>query len=143
MRMQTNTTAGPATTIRLLHGSFVAGVVLFAIVTVLLIRPQRDAAGESIPANVVYALVGVSLAASAISLLFLRRRVPQRSTTDSANLYWTTAASPALLFWFPFEAAGLLGVVAYMLSGSLLGLGAAAIGVLGLLVFNPWQLERA
>jgi uncharacterized membrane protein len=139
--MQTQTTARLSTTVRLIHASFIMGVVLFAIVTVLIIRPQRP--DLSAPPNAISALVGLSLALSALSVLFLRARVPQRNTTDSSDLYWQNAAQRAMLFWAPLEGAGLLGVVAFMLSGSALGLGAAAIGVLGLLVFGPWRLERA
>ena len=138
--MQTQTTLGPAKTVRLIHASFIVGIVLFAIVTVLLIRPQRQ--DLSAPPNAIYALSGLSLALSALAL-FLRGRVPRRNTTDSADLFWQNAAQRALTFWAPFEAAGLLGVVGYMLSGSQLALGAGALGVLGLLVFNPWRLESA
>jgi hypothetical protein len=139
--MPTQTTVRLSTTVRLIHGSLIMGVVLFATVTVLIIRPQRP--DVSVQPNVVYALAGVSLALSALSALFLRGLVPRRNTTDSADLFWQTAAQRAMMFWAPFEGAGLLGIVGYMLNGSPLALGAAAIGVLGLLIFGPWTLERA
>ena len=138
--MQTRTDPRPATVARLIHGSFIVGVVLFAIVVVLFVRPNRP--DLSVPLNVGYAITAVSLALSLVPAT-LRRFVPRRNTTDSADLYWSTALPHALMFWAGFEAAGLLGIVAHMLSGSPYGLGSAAIGVLGLLVFGPWRLERA
>jgi hypothetical protein len=138
--MKTQTNPGQTATARIIHGSLIVGVVLFAIIVGLVVRPKRP--DLSVPLNVAYALSGVSLAASLVPF-FLRRFVPRRNTTDSADLYWSNALPRAMVFWAPFEMAGVLGVVAYMLSGSPYGLGAAAIGVLGLLAFGPWHLERA
>lgn len=129
-----------ATVARLIHGSLIMGIVLFAIVTVTMIRPQR--ADIVLPPVALNALLGLSLAASAASLL-LRGRVPRRSTTDSPDLFWSTAFPKAMVVWAPLEAGALLGIVAYLLYGSTPGLALAAVALLGMIVLNPGRLERA
>jgi hypothetical protein len=128
-------------TIRLIHGSFCVGILLFAAVNYFLIRPAR--AGESLAPAVLGALLGLSLAASAFGALVLRRRVPRRNTDESADLYWTTAAAPALLTWAPLEGGALIGLVAYLLDGSPAGLAVAAVALAGLIALNPGRLERS
>lgn len=138
--MATSQDVRPATTVRLIHASLVAGLILFAIVNYFLIRPQRTG---SLPASAVAILLGLSLAASALSFLVLRGRVPQRSTDESADLYWTRASAPAIIAWAPLEGAALLALVAYMLAGSTASLVVAAIALLGLIALHPGRLERA
>ncbi|MBM2813121.1 MAG: hypothetical protein HW416_3880, partial [Chloroflexi bacterium] len=88
------------------------------------------------PTVVVRVLLGLSLSACALSLL-LRRRVPQRSTDESADLFWTTAASPALLAWAPLEIAILLAIIAYAGSGSMLAIAVAAVSTFLFILLNP------
>ena len=139
--MTSSETVAPAKTIRLLHGAFIFGIVMFAIVVHFLTRPAM--AGETFPAAARNVLLGVSLAASALSLFVLRSRVPRRSREESADLYWTTATALALMAWMPLEAGALLGVVVYMLYGTPAGLAVAAVAVVGFLVLAPGRLERA
>lgn len=133
-------TTRPATTARLIHASLTLGVIFFAIVVHFVVRPAREESA-ALPPVVVNVLLGLSLAASALSVV-MRRRVPRRSTNESADLFWTMAAGPALVTWAPLEAGALLGIVAYMLAGTPAALGVAGIALAGLLVFNPAQLER-
>src|SRR5688500_17166903 len=98
--------APAAKTIRLIHAAMVTGVLLFAIVGHFLLRPGMADSGD-LPPVMLRALLGVALGACALSLL-LRRRVPQRSSDESVDLFWTTATTPALLTWAPLEGASLL-----------------------------------
>lgn len=93
------------------------------------------------PAVVLLVPLGLSLGACAMSLV-LRKRVPQRSTDESANLFWTSAATPALLTWASLEAASLFAILAYALTGSQLPIAVAAVTVILLVVLNPARLER-
>ena len=117
----------------------VAGVLLFAVVAHFVLMPAM--ANPGLPTVVVRVLLGLSLCACAVSLL-LRRRVPQRSTDESADLFWTTAASPALLAWAPLEIAILLAIIAYAGSGSLLAIAVAAVPTFLFILLNPAYLER-
>ena len=138
--MQAADNARLSTTMRVIHGAFVAGVVLFAIVVYAIVRPQWTS--EPLPRVAVTTLLGVSLAASALSLLFLRARVPRRSTDESADLFWTRASVPALIAWAALEGAALLGIINYLLNGSTAALGTAAIALFGLIALYPGQFER-
>lgn len=125
---------------RMIHLSMPAGIVLFALVVHFVIRPARaDLARPS--TTVIWALLALSLAASGLSVV-LRRRVPRRNTNESADLFWSTASTAALITWALLEAGGLLGVVAYMLSGMQVAVLAAGIALAGFVVFSPTSLER-
>lgn len=128
-------------TARLIHAALTSGVIIFAVISLLVLRPAM--AEASMPPVVLGLLLALSLASSAFAVLVMRRRVPRRNTNESADLYWTTAATHALLTWAPLEAGALLGLVAHMLTGSSAALGVAAIALVGLIAVNPARLERA
>lgn len=134
------TTVPTAKTIRLIYGAMGAGVILFALVGHFLLRPTMANSGE-LPAVVLRVLLGVSLGASALSLL-LRRRVPQRATDESSDLFWMTAATPALLTWAPLDAASLLAVFVYARTGSMSAIVVAVIAGILFALLNPAYLER-
>jgi hypothetical protein len=141
MTPQTQSTVRPAMTARLLHASLTLGVVLFGLVTHFVVRPARsEVAMEPIAINV---LVGASLAITMLGALVMRPRVPRRNTDESADLYWTTATPSALMMWAVIEGGGLLGVVAYLLNGSLAAMIAAATSVAVLIALTPGRVERA
>lgn len=130
----------PASAIRLVYGSLLLGQLLFAGVTMFIVRPTITDAG-TLPDSTAMRLFAVSIVACAAALL-LRRRVPARPQDVSADLYWSTAQPQALMAWIPLEGAGLYALVAYFQSGAPVALLAAAIPVALLVVLNPWLLER-
>ena len=134
------TTQPTAKTIGLIHAALVTGVILFALVAHFVILPAATTSGE-FPAVVARLLLGLSLGAMVLALL-LRRRVPQRQTDESADLFWTAAATPAVIVWAPLEAASLLGVFVYSRTGSVPAIAVAAVAILLLVVMNPAYLER-
>ena len=87
------------------------------------------------------ALLAAALGACVVALL-LRRRVPLRPRDVPADLYWTTAASPALIAWAPLEAASIAAVYLYGRTGSALALAVAGVAWLLLVALNPWWLDR-
>ena len=106
----------PSQAARLIHASLCLGVLLFAGVSHFVTRPSM-AGQAALSPTVTRALLAAALAACAVALL-LRRRVPLRSRDVSADLYWTTAASPALIAWAPLEAASIAAVYLYGRTGS-------------------------
>lgn len=131
---------GPATTSRMIHGALVTGCVLFVLVTHFLVLPNR---ADRVPLNVTYALLGAAALAVVLSFAVLRPRVPLKSTDESADLYWSRASAPALIAWSVAEAGALLSIVAYLLSGSGIAMGASALAIAALVGLHPRTFERA
>lgn len=119
----------------------VTGMVLFALVGHFVMRPSVAADLVDFPAALLRALIGVSLGACCLSLL-LRRRVRRRAADESADSFWMTAAGPALVTWAFLDAASLLGILLYALTGSPSGLGVTAVAVVLFVILNPAHLER-
>jgi hypothetical protein len=130
----------PAQAARLIHASLCLGVLLFAGVSHFVTRPSM-AAQASLSPTMTRTLLAAALGACIIALL-LRRRVPSRPRDVSADLYWTTAASPALVAWAPLEAASLAAVYLYGRTGSASALAVAGVAWLLLVALNPWSLDR-
>ena len=130
----------PAQTARLIHASLCLGVLLFAGVSHFVTRPSM--ADQAAPSpTLASALLAASLGGCVVALL-LRRRIPLRPRDVSADLYWTTAASPALVAWAPLEAASIAAVYLYGRTGSALALAVAGVAWLLLVSLNPWSLDR-
>lgn len=134
------TPAAPAKQIRLIHASLVMGVLLFALVSHFVLRASAPDSGEFSP-GLVRVLLAVALGLLALSLFF-RRRVPRRSTDESADLYWTRATGAAMVTWAFIEGASLLSVFLYGQTGAPGAVGVAAVAVVLFLWLNPAYLER-
>ena len=134
------TAAPTAKTIRLVHAAMITGVLLFGLVGHFVLRPSMADAAD-LPAALVRVLLGVSLGACALSLL-LRKRIPRRSTDESADLFWRTAATPALVTWALVEGATLLAVFLYARTGAQGAIAVASFAILLFVVLNPAYLER-
>ena len=135
------TNPAPAKTIRILHAALSSSVVLFALVAHFVLRPAVAQDAQWAPA-LSTALLVASLCACAVGLV-MRRRVPRRSTDQSADLFWTAASAPALVTWALFEGAGMLAVIDYTRTGQSAALVVAGIGVALMVAFHPARLERA
>ena len=132
--------APTAKTIGLIHAAMVTGLLLFALVGHFVLRPAMANSGD-LPPVMLRAFLGVALGACALSL-FLRRRIPQRPSDESVDLFWTTAATPALLTWAPLDGAGLLAVFLYARTGASPTIAVAAVAMLLFVALNPAHLER-
>lgn len=138
--MTTQPTVVPiARAIRLMYAAMVAGLLLIAIVLHFMFRPTATSGDRAEVVTRVF--LGISLGASALALL-LRRRIPRRSTDESAELFWATASLPTFRMWMPLELGSLIAVAVYSVTGSFASLGVAALVVFLFLVLNPAYLER-
>lgn len=136
------TRKGPdaGTTVRLVQSSLGIGIVLFAGVAHFLIK-QKGPIAPDMESIVINVLLGVSVAACVLGVV-LRQRIPRRVREESADLYWSNSQHRLLIASAPFEFAGLISIVVYMLVASPIALGVAAIGVLGLLSLYPGLFDR-
>lgn len=127
-------------TVRYIYGGMIGGVLLFGVVGPIAFKAKVAGSG-ALRDSVLRILLGLSLAASALAVL-LRRRVPKRSADESADLFWSTAGSRALVMWTAVEVAGLIAAIAYALSGSLSALVVAVVAVVVFFALNPGYIER-
>ena len=118
----------------------IAGLILFAVVAHFVMKPSM-ASPDSVAPPELRALVALALLACALSLP-LRRRIPKRPSDQSADLFWATAATPALLTWAILEGASLLSIVLYAFTGEPLAMGPAVIAILIFLLLNPGRFDR-
>jgi hypothetical protein len=126
--------------VRLIHLALVTGVILFALISHFVLRQSLGNSHEVSP-NLLLILLALAVLACAASLLLLRR-IPRRQRDVSADLFWTTAATPALTMWMAIDMAGLLCVFLYALTGSQAAIGIASIAVVLFIIQNPARLER-
>jgi hypothetical protein len=126
--------------VRLIHLALVTGVILFALISYFVLRQSLGNSHEVSP-NLLLILLALAVLACAASLLLLRR-IPRRQRDVSADLFWTTAMTPALIMWWPIEMASLLSVLLYALTGSQAAIGIASIAVVLFIIQNPARLER-
>ena len=131
--------AATARNVRVVHGAMAAGVIMFAIVAHFVMLPKADPNGGL--ADKIPLLIGISLAACAISFVF-STRVPRPSPGESADSFWKRAAPAAQITWAFLEGAALLGVVAYSLTAAKAEIAVAGLAVLILVLMNPAYFER-
>ena len=126
-----------------MHFAMLAGLVLAAAVFVFLVRFSGFAV--SVPRPLAPLLAGGSIVLVAVAATFLRRRIPERGFNEPPEVYW---ASPehrgaVIVLWAVTEGAALLGLIGYLLTGSLLPGASALIAIATLAVFRPSHLEGA
>lgn len=124
--------------VRLIHGAMAAGVIMFAIVAHIGLRPNASGPGNL--ANLMPAFLGLALAACALSI-FLSTRVPRPGDEETAGSFWKRAAQPALIAWAILEGAGLLSVVFYSRTGSRAAIAVAGVSLFILVLLNPRYFE--
>ena len=127
--------------VRLVHLSLFTGTALVGVV-MFMMRARMDPP-PSVDLTLGLALAGVAVLAIAIALTQLRQRITPRESTQSPADYWGDARTrvAAMIFWAVLESAGLLGVVAYYLSGSPIPLGVAIVSVIVGFVMRPAVIE--
>jgi hypothetical protein len=128
-------TAPDARSIRFIHLSLLAGVLLFLAVA-LFARSDTPAPGSS--------RLDVILLVVAIPLLLLsqvlRARLPARRATERADDWWQTHYTGAVIVWSLIEGASLMGIVGFWLTGNSLPLAATAGGVVLFMLTAPGRL---
>jgi hypothetical protein len=130
-----------ATLVRLIHLSLFTGTALMG--AVMFISRARMDPPPSVDLTLGLALAGVAVLGIAIAVTQLRQRVGARRPDQSPSEYWSDhrTRGAAMVFWAVLEGAGLLGVVAYYVTGSAIPLGVAVISVIVGFVMRPAVFE--
>lgn len=132
-------TASPAApdskSIRLIHLSLLAGVLLFLAVA-MFVRSSNPVRAES-RLDVVLLAVAVPVLMLA---LVLKARLPARLASERPDSWWRAHYTQAIIVWSLIEGASLMGIVGFWLTGNSLPLAATAAGVALFALTAPGRL---
>jgi len=126
-----------------LHRSLLTSLLLITGVMVVLRSGDSGASGTSGNQMLGYAFSALSFVLVAVALLYLKPRVPARRERQPVEEYWSSVTGTILPMWFVMEAASVLAVVGYFLTG--LTVTAVAIAVsIGLFIwYGPKAFVQA
>lgn len=128
----------------MLHGVLLRGATLFTAALLIMVAVSGPLLGGDPDAGLIGSIMGgLGLIAALVAVLALRPRVPARRSGQSADEFWDAAdnRTRALLVWVVAEAGTITWGIGYLLSGSLLPLGGAAIGLGVLFLTRPSALS--
>jgi hypothetical protein len=130
---------GGARTVRIIYGALFAGLVLLGVALAVLRLRHWSAFGSGPTTGVILAVLSVALIAATVLL-----KIPARAPDQTPGEYWAADDSrrAALALWFLIEAAGILGWVGHLLTGSSLAAGVAGLAMAWLFFVQPSRLEN-
>lgn len=134
---------GAARAIGILHGVLSVGAAVIAVVLIGLEAARGPLLGDDPQVGLIGSILGgIGLVAILVAVLVLKPRVPGQRGEQSAEQYWSEERSrtSALLVWVAAEGGSIVSVVGYLLSGALLPLIAAGIGLGVLFLTRPFSL---
>jgi hypothetical protein len=127
--------SGPSTarTALFIYLSMIGAVALALVMSVAL---QAAEVFPGVISGAVYEAMPLAIAAGA-TLVFItvRRRLPERRSTQGEEEWWRANLPAALTLWATAEGAALVGAVFHLVTGSPTALAATALG-LALLAFS-------
>jgi len=134
--------ANSARVFRIIHAALTVGLVLVGGTFFLLLRVRRWQSLGGAPAiGLVLGALGAGLLVVAATVL--RPKVPPRRFDEAPETYWMAmeTRAPAIILWCVVQAAGLLGLIGYVLTGRPLAAAAGALALAALVLFRPSRLE--
>lgn len=134
--------ASRSLTARIVHAAIMLGVIMMAAIAIGL-RISRTFTGESRGSAVVgIALVAGALGGFAGGVIARRTLVPRRPA-EPVDAWWATNLGRAIVIWALIESGALIGLILYLMQGTLLGLVLGGAGLAGLALAAPRRLENA
>jgi len=126
---------------RILHAALVIGQILVGATFFFLIRKQGPLAGGS--PLIGYATAGLALAVLSVAFVFLRPRIPQRSTDQSPDHYWSRpeVRGAAILIWAAAEGSGLFCWIGFVMTASIVPAAVGVLSTITLFALRPSRLE--
>ena len=125
---------------KIIHGSLMAGVILFLLVTAWVHRVTEPAAVVGGPLLTVVGL-GI-LAAGLLALRFLPVPDPAPAPGQATDQWWTTSQARLIVRWAVVEGGCLVNAVLWYLSRDRVSLVAAIAGLAVLLTLRPSRYLR-
>ena len=137
----------PATSItsarhaRIVHAALVLGVALAGVVFFIVLRTIPPSfPGASILS---FVTAGLGLGNIAAGLGLFRSKIPQRSSAQAPDDYWTSpeVRGIAIVTWAIIEGGGVVALVGYFLTGMPVPAGVGALSIVALILVRPSRLE--
>jgi hypothetical protein len=131
----------PQATTPLLHRFLGIGLVilaaLFFALRTLGLAPELG--HDSVTRVMAYTLSGCGAGLAAVALLVFKPRVPDRSSGQSVEQYWSTpeVSTKVVPVWFLLEGAGTLAAVGYFLTGEPVSAGATGVLIVAFWLCGP------
>jgi len=128
--------------VRIIHAALVIGQILVGATFFFLLRELgRPIAGGS--PLIGYATAGLAVVNLSVAFVFLRPRIPQRSTDQSPDDYWSRpeVRGAAILIWAAVEGSGLFCWVGYLMSGNMVPAGVGVLSLITLIALRPARIE--
>jgi hypothetical protein len=131
----------PARAVRVMHAALVLGVILAGAVLVyrtLTVGPSLRGTPILGYVTAAFALVNLAVAAA-----FLLPRIPNRSSAEAPDDYWSRneVRTATIIVWAVLEGSGLIALVGYYLTGGLAPVIVAALAFAALAVARPARIE--
>jgi hypothetical protein len=136
----------PSRTARVLWGALFAGTAV-ATVTLVALRSGMGVEGPGLDPSartILRALVLTLAAGGTVGLRVVRAGLPAPAASGTADAWWQAYLGRAVALWAFPDGVGIMGAVAYFLTGDLLVLALAAGWALAMFVaYTPAGLEGA
>lgn len=135
-----------ASSVSLLHRVLGIGLVTVGSVFVVLayvgVVPLLGDDGAGLV--IAYAFSGIGFVVTAIALLLLKPRVPERRVGQSVEQYWSTpdVRAKVLPVWFLLEGATMVAAVGYLLTGELAAAIVAGAGIVAFWISGPQAFTK-
>jgi hypothetical protein len=124
---------------RLIHLTLLSGAVFVAAVLTWL-RSVAPPAGTALPADVLRYVVLVVAAVDLALFRAMRGRIERPDAGVDLTAWWRANLGAAIIVWASAEGLSLIGAVFHYLTGDLVPLAVAGVGVLLLALAQPGRL---
>lgn len=126
---------------RILHAALVLGVALVGVVFFFVLKTIGPAFPRAPILSFVTAGLGLGNVAAALGVF--RSKIPQRSSEQAPDEYWTSneVRGMAIVMWAIIEGGGLVAWVGYLLTGTPVPAGVGLLAIAALILVRPSRLE--
>ena len=130
---------------KVLHLILLGSGLLVAVVFLIMVRLRGPILAPDAGTPVIaYSFAGIALTAVSFAVLLVRRRIPERASSEGPNNFWSngTVRGRAVLLWILCENAGIVSGTGFLLTGHLAPFVTQAIALMALAWFAPARITQ-